>query len=599
MKPLSDSRRARLMQLMATPVRRKYLESLERMLGPAGVVSIREEQFFMLLAIAIGTLAGMAVVLFRIAIQMVRIWLLGSSLHPSPTRLLLAPALVGLVVAILAVRYFPRVRGSGVTQTKGALYIYDGHISPQTSVAKFVLSALAIGSGHSLGPEDPALQIGAGLASALGRWLKLSRERMRLVVPVGAAAGLAAAFNAPITAVLFVIEAVIGRWSASGFGAVVLSAVSGVVVERWFLGSEPLFRVPVYRMVSPMELLAYAALGIAAGALSLIFVKVVRELRPRLRALPTPLQWLQPALAGLLIGLMALRFPQILGAGYEWVDLAMRSRFTWHMLLILAAAKLLATVLSFSTSTPGGLFAPVLFMGAMLGAAMGGLGHLWFPSLTGPVGGYVLVGMGAMLAAVLRVPMTAVFMVLEVSGNYAIILPVMACHSMAYMVSRGFQKVPMIELLSRQDGLDLPSFEEESEQPELVIEDAMHAPLVRPLGGDEAVEQALAALHGSSAESVMISLGEGRWAVLSREQLSACEDSNARLRTQIRARVPRLYQDQSLDVALRFMKERPMLPVVDRGNLNHLLGVVSLDDILSAYRKAGLAEPETANGASG
>ena len=238
---------------MATPVRRKYFETLRRMLGPSGLISIREEQFFLVLAIAIGILAGFCVVLFRIAIESARLWLLGSSMHPA-RRAWCWFRRCRVVIAFLAVRFFPRVRGSGVNQTKGALYIYDGYISSQTVVGKFVLSALAIGSGQSLGPEDPSLQIGAGIASALGRWLKLSRERLRLVAPVGAAAGIAAAFNAPITAVLFVIEEVIGRWSAGILGAVVLSAISSVVVERWFMGDEPLFHVPLYHLGHAGEL---------------------------------------------------------------------------------------------------------------------------------------------------------------------------------------------------------------------------------------------------------------------------------------------------------------------------------------------------------
>ena len=194
--------------------------------------------------------------------------------------------LTGLVIAVLVIRFFPRARGSGVNQTKAALYIYDGYIPMSTVVGKFLTSALAIGSGQSLGPEDPALQIGAGLASALGRRLKLSREKLRLIAPVGAAAGLAAAFNAPITAVLFVIEEVIGRWTAGILGAVVLSAISSAVVERWFLGDEPLFRVPAYHLVHWGELGAYASLGVIGGFASLIFVKYIAYLRPKLRQYP-------------------------------------------------------------------------------------------------------------------------------------------------------------------------------------------------------------------------------------------------------------------------------------------------------------------------
>jgi CIC family chloride channel protein len=595
MKPRSVRSREALLKLMATPVRRKYFETLRRMLGPAGLISIREEQFFLVLAIAIGVLAGFCVVLFRVAIATARIWLLGSSMRPSVPRVVLVPTLAGLVIAVLAVRFFPRVRGSGVNQTKGALYIYDGYISTETVVGKFVLSALAIGSGQSLGPEDPALQIGAGVASALGRWLKLSKERLRLVAPVGAAAGLAAAFNAPITAVLFVIEEVIGRWSAGILGAVVLSAISSVVVERWFMGDESLFRVPQYHLAHAGELIAYAVLGVVGGVASLVFVNAIKHLRPRLRRLPQWSQYLQPGVAGLLIGVIAIWYPQVMGAGYEWIDLAMHNRFPWEVLGIIAGLKLLSTVLSFTTGTPGGLFAPVLFMGAMLGGSVAMLEQQLFPSFGVPVGAYALVGMGALFAGILRAPMTSVFMVLEVSGNYSIILPVIICNTISYVISRGFQEVPLFDLLSRQDGLDLPSLEEEREQSILRVEDAMHPTMGRALLGDESIASARSISGSTPEEYFLVSLGEGRWSVLSRESLlDPANDENMPVRVLVRARVPRLHLDQSLDVALRFIKDRPMLPVVHRGNMDLLMGVVSVEDILRAYRKAGLAEPETA-----
>ena len=231
-----------------------------------------------------------------------------------------------------------------MNQTKAALYIYNGYIPLRTAVGKFITAALAIGSGHSLGPEDPSLQIGASLASALGRRMKLSRDRMRLIAPVGAAAGLAAAFNAPISAVLFVIEEVIGRWTAGILGSVVLSAVSSVVVMRWFLGSESLFRIPAVQLERPSELIAYSILGVVGGFASVAFSSGIATLRPWCRALPRWTQYFQPAIAGLLIGIMAvLGAPQVMGAGYEYMDQAMHGQFTWQMLAILAGLKIVAT----------------------------------------------------------------------------------------------------------------------------------------------------------------------------------------------------------------------------------------------------------------
>jgi len=191
-----------------------------------------EDRFFLILAVFIGIFAGLAVVCFRITMEWARLYLLGSAGTPSTLRMFLAPCLTGLFISFLLVAFFEGARGSGLNQTKAALYVSDGYISMRTVLGKFITAALAIGSGHSLGPEDPSLQIGAGLASALGRRLSLSRKKLRLLGPVGAAAGLAAAFNAPISAVLFVIEEIIGHWSAGILGAVVLSAMASVVTMR-------------------------------------------------------------------------------------------------------------------------------------------------------------------------------------------------------------------------------------------------------------------------------------------------------------------------------------------------------------------------------
>src|ERR1700720_3625272 len=231
---------------------------------------LQEEVFFLILSVFIGIFSGLAVVCFRLAIDWTHLALLG----PLPThgwRLFAVPSLVGLVAAVLVLHVFPGIRGSGVNQTKAALYIFNGYIPFRTAVGKFICAAIAIGSGQSLGPEDPSLQIGASIASALGRQLEISREKLRLMAPVGAAAGLAAAFNAPLSAVLFVIEEVIGRWSAGILGSVVLSAISSVVVMRWFLGSESLFRIPAVQLERPSELIAYAILGIVGGLASVLF----------------------------------------------------------------------------------------------------------------------------------------------------------------------------------------------------------------------------------------------------------------------------------------------------------------------------------------
>ncbi len=556
---------------------------------PAWRSAFREERFFLLLSIFIGILSGVLVVCFRITIEWSSLKLLGPT--PSGARLLVVPSVTGLIIAALVIWVFPLVRGSGVNQTKAALYIYNGYIPFRTAIGKFITAALAIGSGQSLGPEDPSLQIGAALASALGRRLRLSREKLRLLAPVGAAAGLAAAFNAPISAVLFVIEEVIGRWSAGILGAVVLSAVSSVVVTRWFLGSSPIFRIPPVEMIRPAELLAYALLGVIGGVASIVFAKAIAILRPKLKAAPTWTQYFQPACAGLLIGLIGyMGAPQVMGAGYNVIDRAMHDQFTWEFLGVLAGLKILATTLSFVSGTPGGMFAPTLFIGAMLGGAVGGAEHALFPHLTGTVATYALVGMGVMFAGFLRAPMTAVFMVLEVSGNYSIIVPVILASAISYLLSRTFQPVPIFDLLSRQDGLELPSMEEEREASVIRVEDAMRKPPAVVIEAGETVSSALRMVEQAPETAFLVHLGDNSWTSVTKEWLKATKQEGkgeALLLSVIPiGAMPPVYPDHQLHSALPYLYEWPLVAVAHRAAPRGLEGALSLKDALRAYRDA-------------
>jgi CIC family chloride channel protein len=552
----------------------------------------REERLFLILSVFIGVFSGLAVVCFRFAIDWCHIYLLGSGAVLSPVRLILAPALAGLIISVLVIHVFPLSRGSGVNQTKAALYIYNGYIPLRTAVGKFITAALAIGSGHSLGPEDPSLQIGASLASALGRRMRLSRDRMRLIAPVGAAAGLAAAFNAPISAVLFVIEEVIGRWTAGILGSVVLSAISSVVVMRWFLGSESMFRIPPVELKQPAELIAYAVLGIVGGLASVAFASGIAILRPKCKALPQWTQYFQPAIAGLLIGLIAfLGAPQVMGAGYEYIDEAMHGQFTWQMLAILAGLKIVATLLSFVSGTPGGMFAPTLFIGAMLGAAVGGAEHVLLPHLTGSPGTYALVGMGVLFAGFLRAPMTSVFMVLEVSGNYSIILPVILANTIAYVISRGLRPVAIFDVLTRQDGLDLPSMEEQREEGILRVEDAMQPPPSPLLDAKDTLDHVLPQIDVESPDALLVRLNPTGWSSVTGPELAtmAKEGKGSLTLGSVLAsrQIPYLHPDHPLETALRYVDRFPLLPVVSRADFRQLEGVISQRDVLGSYREVG------------
>lgn len=555
----------------------------------AKVAPTRDERLFLVLSIFIGVISGLLVVSFRVAIEWIKILTLGSAPHPGQYRLLFVPALAGLVVAALVQWSFPAARGSGVNQTKAALYIYNGYISFRTVIGKFITSALAIGAGHSLGPEDPSLQIGAGVASIIARKLGLSRQKLRVFAPIGAAAGLAAAFNAPISAILFVIEEVIGQWSAAVLGSIVLAAISSVVVARRFWGSQPMFRIPTVTLRDNRELFAYAVLGVIGGLFAVAFSRALGYLRPRLRALPRWTQFCQPGIAGLLVGMIGyFGFPEVMGSGYDSMDHAMHGQFAWKFLLALAVLKLLATTLSFSTGTPGGMFAPTLFIGAMLGAGIGSFEKMFFPHLTGTVGSYALVGMGVLFAGFLRVPLTSVFMVLEVSGNYSIILPVILANTIAYLLSRILQPVGIFEVFSHQDGLDLPSMEEQREEAHLHIEDALQSLTVPIVHGRDTIADASAAAAAAQVSAVLVQVNDGSWYAMTIDELtgaSATLTPDTPVEKALKAeRVPILFPDLPLDNTLPYFPRWPLLPIHNRASRGTLEGIVTLNGVLKRYQ---------------
>jgi CIC family chloride channel protein len=550
----------------------------------------RDERLFLVLAIFIGVISGLLVVCFRVAINWIQVLTLGSAPRPGQLRLLFVPAGVGLVVAALVQLVFPAARGSGINQTKAALYIYNGYISFRTVIGKFITSALSIGGGFSLGPEDPSLQIGAGVASMVSRRLNLSRERLRMFAPIGAAAGLAAAFNAPISAILFVVEEVIGRWSAAVLGSIVLAAISSVVVARWFWGPEPMFRIPVVTLRGPQELLAYSVLGVAGGIASLIFSKALGYSRPHLRRLARWTWYIQPALAGLIVGAIGyFGAPQVMGPGYNVIDQAMHGQFTWKFLLALALLKIVATTISFSSGTPGGMFAPTLFIGAMLGGSIGTFEKIFFPSFHVSVGSYALAGMGVLFAAFLRVPLTSVFMVLEVSGNYSIVLPVILANTIAYLVSRGLQPYPILETFTHQDGLDLPSMEEQREEMVLHLEDALRPVTFPVFPGNATLQEVSQQLSQAEAPILLVKLHDGSWYSMNRNDftsLAACQTPDTPLERALGPdRVPVLFPDLPLDSAIPYFSRWPVLPIQNRASKGVLEGVVSLDDVLSRYQR--------------
>ncbi|MFY9855924.1 MAG: chloride channel protein, partial [Terracidiphilus sp.] len=415
----------------------------------------REEQVFLLLSLLIGALTGMAVVAFIVLTER-----LGMRLYPvgsAAWRRVLIPVAGSLAMGFLLFRYFPNARGSGVPQTKAALFARDGFISLRTVLGKFFCTATTLASGIPLGREGPSVQVGAGIGSVLGRWLGLSPEKVKALIPVGAAAAIAAAFNTPMAAVLFALEEVMGDLNAPVLGSVVLASATSWAMLRLLLGNNPLFHVPQYELVHPLELGIYALLGIAGGFLSVAFTKMLLGMRKYFLHLPRKTMWWHPVVGGVTVGLMGWFVPQVLGVGYTYVGDALNGRMALRLLLLLVVLKLVGVTVSYASGNAGGIFGPALFLGAMLGGAIGTVAHHLLPGYTASPGAYALVGMGALFAGIVRAPMTSVLMIFEMTRDYAVIVPLMIANLTSLFISRRLQKQPIYEALAHQDGIHLPT----------------------------------------------------------------------------------------------------------------------------------------------
>jgi len=561
-------------------------------------LSGREDQVFLVLTLLIGALVGLVVVAFILLTERV-----GQRLYPTggaAWHRLVFPVVASLVMGYLLYRYFPNARGSGVPQTKAALYAREGRITLRTVLGKFFCTSVTLASGIPLGREGPSVQVGAGIASVLGRKLGLRQEKVKALIPVGAAAAVAAAFNTPLAAVLFALEEVVGDLHAPVLGSVVLASATSWAVLRLLLGNHPLFAVPQYQLVHPAEFALYAVLGAAGGLLSAAFTRLLLWLRERFLAAPRKTVWLQPVAGGLVVGSMGWFVPQTLGVGYVHVGEALNGNMAWKLMAMLLALKLVSVAVSYASGNAGGIFGPSLFLGAMLGGVVGTIGNHFFPGRVATSGAYALVGMGAAFAGIVRAPMTSVVMIFEITRDYAVIVPLMIANLVSFFIASRFQKQPIYEVLAHQDGIHLPAAESRGGAGSRQVRHAMrHATEV--LRADQKIDEALAAIERSPLPAFPVCDARGVIGVLSRAAIESAAlygQSEALLDRMLEAReFPHLHADHSLHAALDRMGEEGLdaLPVVSRANIHQLLGVVTFDDVLALYRTPQKSQKKTAD----
>jgi CIC family chloride channel protein len=545
---------------------------------------LREHQLFLVLSIVVGVLAGLAAVLFTLAIDGTSRLFFG--IEPSSARLFAVPVCASLVAGVLLVRVFPDVRGSGVPQTKAAFHLSGGLIHPRVPLGKFLLGALCIGSGHSLGREGPSVQIGAGIASVIGQWLRLSQRSIKDLVPVGAAGALSAAFNTPIAAVVFALEEIISDLNAPLLGSTVVASVTSVVVARSILGDDPLFRVPGYRLVHPAELAGYVALGVVGGLISVAFCKGLLFARAAFLRMPAASRAVQPAIGGALVGATLIVVPEVMGVGYEYVDQALSGGLLLPSLVLLGFVKLAATIVSYASGNAGGIFAPSLYIGAMAGGAVGILINRVAPFPTADPGAYALVGMGTLFAGIIRAPMTSVFMIFEITQDYQIIVPLMVANLLSFAISRRLQRTPVYEALLHQDDVHLPPRGEDSDRPVLTARDVMN-PAPPLIADDRAIGAVWAEMRATSRGGCLVGAAGRIRGLVSREQLAAAVKAgraDEAIGAFIDSTAARVCPDHPIDVVLdRFAKSPGLLPVVNRADPARLEGVIVMASLTRAF----------------
>jgi chloride channel protein, CIC family len=553
------------------------------------------------LALATGAGGGVGAVIFRYLI----LWFtrafsgaddysaLGHTVNPLVPWLgiwfvVLAPVVGGLIYGPLVDWFAREARGHGVPEVMLAVAERGGRIRPAVAVIKSLASALCIGSGGSVGREGPIVQIGSALGSTLGQWLNVPESRMRLLVASGAAAGISATFNAPIAGVIFALELILRDFEVESFGVVVLASVVANVIGRAAFGAGAFLSLPAFELHSLGEYGLYAGLGLVAALAGVVFIRVLYGMEDVADWLWRGPEWLRPAVGGVVLGLLLLVLPQMYGVGYPVLESAIRGSYPVWFLVVLLLGKIVATSLTIAIGGSGGVFAPSLFMGAMLGTAYGALMGHWLPGMTGPAGAYGLVGMGAVFAGAARAPITAVLIIFELTGEYSIILPLMFAIALSAGVGNLLTRDTIYTLKLRRRGIDIRRGRAASLMELLTVGDAMQA-VPSGLAQDRRLDEVITRFTEDGLEALPVVDGDGRYrgAVTAREVEQSMRDNAVDMTVGDLAReLPTLEPEQSLERALGLLvrSEAPGLPVVSSEGRS-VVGWLTHRDVLRLYNE--------------
>ncbi|MFZ1981923.1 MAG: chloride channel protein, partial [Smithella sp.] len=504
---------------------------------------------------------------------------------------LIPPVIGGMIVGPLVYFFAREAKGHGVPEVMEAVALKEGVIRKRIVLIKTFASAICIASGGSVGREGPIVHIGSAIGSAFGQILAVSVDRMRTLVACGAAAGIAATFNAPIAGVMFAMEIILNDFGVMIFSPIVVSSVTATIISRACLGNYPAFSVPGYTMVSISEVPLYMLLGIVAGLAGVLFTVTLYKMEDLFENLKIP-AYTKTAVGGLMIGMIGIFLPHIFGVGYDAINLALADKLPWIILLALIFMKIAATSLTIGSGGSGGIFAPSLFIGAMTGGAFGYFAHILFPSLTATSGAYSLVGMGAVVAATTHGPITAILILFEMSGNYRIILPLMLSCIISSVFASHLKKESIYTLKLIRRGVNIHEGREVNIMKSLNVGKSMTR-TVETVPEDMSIKELIRYTMGSKHSSFPVVDKNGLLTgiltfqdikeIIYEECLEGIIVKDLAI-----TKVITVTDQDNLDTALKKIgfKNIEQLPVVDKNNPGKIIGILSRRDIFAAYNKA-------------
>jgi CIC family chloride channel protein len=546
-------------------------------------------------SLLVGLLGGAGVWLFKRLIDLVHLVVFGDAgtllSKAGMWTVALLPVLGGLVTGLILHFFVGEERHHGVAGIIESVALAGGRLRYWRLPSKAIAAAVSIGSGASVGPEDPSVQIGASLGSMFGKWFRLSDERVRALVAAGSAAGISAAFNAPIAGVFFALEIVLGEISGNAFGVVVLASVVSAVVTQAISGPQPAFRVPAYIFNSAVELPLYLGLGLLAGPVAAAYIRILYWVSDIFHAQPVP-RWLKPAIAGLMLGIVGIALPQVFGVGYETIEkiLAGASQGIW-LLFALMIAKLILTSVSIGGGFAGGVFAPALFIGATLGAAYGFVCARFFPTLSIEPPAFAMVGMAAVLAGSVHAPLTAILLLFEMTNDYRIILPLMFAVAVCLPISERLQRDSIYILGLTRKGIRIERGRDAELLDSLRVEEIMQVDFPT-LHESDSLTTAFDLLMRLRSHGLPVLNDFGDLVgVLTLQDIDNAQGGNGQVKTVGEVCSRHLlvaYPDESLGAALRRMSVRDVgrMPVVARDNPRHLVGILRRSHMIRAYNIA-------------